>query len=174
MIKNHLLPCGTRYIYIYWTESKVKHLLMTPQKQLFSGKPEFSSPLFEVCLYIFIFPYKLWNILQPLWLAVVVVHHCERLLVTGLVNVLAHAWPVDLEGLGVGVAAGQELEAHPAEADLGLLEKALAPRRQLVQLGQDQAGLPIGEKRENRRSVLKCPLTSSKFIDSELSNNNFL
>lgn len=160
MIRNHLLPCSTRYIYIYWTDSKVKHLLMTPQKQLFSGKPEFSSPLCEVCLYIFIFPYKLWNILQPLWLAVVVIHHCEGLLVTGLVNVLAHAWPVDLEGLGVCVAAGQELEAHPAEADLGLLQKALAPRRQFVQLGQDQAGLPVGAKGRNRGNVLKSPLTS--------------
>lgn len=41
------------HLYIYWRESKVKHLLMTPQKQLFSGKPEFSLPLCEVCLYIF-------------------------------------------------------------------------------------------------------------------------
>lgn len=150
MTRNHLLPCSTCCIYIYWTESKVKHLLMTPQKQLFSGKPEFSSPLHEVCLYIFIFPYKLWNILQPLWLAVVVIHHCEGLLVTGLVNVLAHAWPVDLEGLGVGVAAGQKLEAHPAEADLGLLQKALAPRRQFVQLGQDQAGFSVWAKKQRK------------------------
>ena len=86
-------------------------------------------------------------ILQLLGLAVVVVHDGERLLVAGLVNVLAHVRPVQPEGLGVGVTAGQELEGHPAEADLGLLKKTLAPRGEFVQLGEDEAGLPVGAKR---------------------------
>lgn len=71
-------------------------------------------------------------ILQLLRLAVVIIHDGEHLLLAGFVHVLAHARPVQAKGLGVGVTAGQELERHPAEADLGLLKKALTPRGELV------------------------------------------
>lgn len=59
-------------------------------------------------------------------------------------DVLAHVRPVEPKSLGVGVTAGQELEGHPAQADLWLLEEALTPRREFIQLGEDEAGFPVG------------------------------
>lgn len=88
-----------------------------------------------------------WNLrtaLELLGFAIVIIHDGERLLVAGLVDVLAHVRPVQPKGLGVSVTAGQELQGHPAEADLCLLEKTLTPRGQFVQLGKDKAGLPVG------------------------------
>lgn len=98
------------------------------------------------------------HLLQLLGLTIVVIHDSERLLIAGLVHVLAHVRPVQPEGLGVGVTAGQELEGHPAEADLGLLEEALAPRRQLVQLGEDEAGLPVGGRDTQGQCVFASDL----------------
>lgn len=59
-------------------------------------------------------------------------------------HVLAHVGPVQPKSPGVGVAAGQELEGHPAEADLLLLKKTFTPRGQVIELGEDEAGLPVG------------------------------
>lgn len=93
--------------------------------------------------------------LEFLGLAVVVVHDGQGLQVTGLVDVWAQAQPAHPQHLGVGVTAGQELEVHPAEADLWLLEQALAPRGQLFQLGEDKTGLPVGtQPRERNRDGL--------------------
>ncbi|TNN77315.1 hypothetical protein EYF80_012429 [Liparis tanakae] len=73
----------------------------------------------------------------------------EARLQTGLVHVLTHVRPIQPKGLGVGVAAGQELEGHPAEADLLLQKKSLTPRGQFIELGEDEAGLPVGTKGRN-------------------------
>lgn len=70
------------------------------------------------------------RLLEFLGFAVVIIHHCQGLQVTGLVDVWAHAQPADPQGLGVGVTAGEELQAHPAEANLWLLEQTLTPRGQ--------------------------------------------
>lgn len=72
------------------TQPKVKRLLMTPQKQLFQGNLNFLCLSMSFFFFFFNFLYNL-NLSQPLWLAVVVVHDCERLLIAGLVNILAHA-----------------------------------------------------------------------------------
>lgn len=95
-----------------------------------------------------------WNSpLDLLGLTVVIIHDGDRLLVAGLVHVLAHVRPVQPKSLGVGVAAGQEFEGHPAEADLGLLEETLTPRGEFVQLGQDEAGFPVGADERDHQCV---------------------
>lgn len=64
---------------------------MAPQKQLFQGNLNFLCLSIRFFFFFFLnFLYNL-NISQPFWLAVVVVHDCERLLIAGLVNILAHA-----------------------------------------------------------------------------------
>lgn len=65
-------------------------------------------------------------------LTIVIIHDSERLLVAGLVDVLAHVRPVQPKGLGVSVMAGQEFEGHPAQADLWLLKKTLTPWGEFV------------------------------------------
>lgn len=85
-----------------------------------------------------------WRPLEFLGLAIVIVHDRQGLQVTGLVDVWAQAQPADPQHLGVGVTAGQELQAHPAEADLRLLEQALTPRGQFFQLGENETGFPVG------------------------------
>lgn len=79
-------------------------------------------------------------------LAVVIVHDCQRLLVAGLVNVLAHVGPMKPEGFSVSVTAREELQGHPAKANLWLLQEAFAPRRQLIQLGENQSSFPAEER----------------------------
>lgn len=64
---------------------------------------------------------------EVLGLSVVVVHHCQRLLLAGLAQLLPQVHPVETECLGVAVAAGQEAQGEAPQADPGLLEEPPAP-----------------------------------------------
>lgn len=87
--------------------------------------------------------------LELLGLTIIIIHDSKCLLITGLLYVLAHLRPVEPKHFGVGVTAGQKLEGHPAKTDLWLLKKTFAPRGEFIELGENQAGFPVGKRKKN-------------------------
>lgn len=93
-------------------------------------------------------------------LPIIIVHDWQVLFVAGLSHILAQVYPVETKGLGVCVAAGQILEGHPAQANLGLLEKTPAPSTQVIQLGENQTSFPA--KEHNKALLSKHTLPSNQ------------
>lgn len=73
---------------------------------------------------------------------VVVVEDAQRLLLARLLEVPAELRPVEPVGFDLAVAAGEVLEGRALEADLGLLQEAVAPAAEVCQLREDEASLP--------------------------------
>lgn len=105
--------------------------------------------------------------LELLGLTIIIIHDSKCLFITGLLYVLAHFRPVESKHFGVGVTAGQELEGHPAKSDLWLLKETFTPWGEFIELGENQAGFPVGKRKmkdSNDEKINKWHLRTQELV----------